>query len=393
MRESNAPLQAGEAVRLRSRVGGVELLMAELYAADLGEALAQGATLPADWYSDPAVLRLERERIFARAWQYAGRADLVAEPGAYFTTFAGHVPVVVVRDRSEALRAFVNVCRHRGHLVAEGAAQRKTLQCRYHAWTYNLDGKLRTAPRSEREPGFDRRGFSLLPVAVETWGPFVFVNPDPEAGPLEEALGGLPALVAQSGVQLERLRLRERSEWEIASNWKVAVENYLECYHCPVAHPGFSKVIDVDPDAYELRADGLVSSQFGTPRPAALADGSRAPYDPRGEISQAQYHLLWPNCTLNIEAGPGNMSIDVTRPDGPERSVGFTEYFFYEEVSAETARQVMDFANQVGREDAALVESVQQGLSSGMVPQGRLLTTSEHLIQHFQRLVYEALAA
>jgi choline monooxygenase len=360
-------------------------------ATELRESLARGATLPADWYADPAVLRLEQERIFARAWQYAGRADLVAESGDYFSCFAGHVPVVVVRDHDGGLRAFVNVCRHRGHLVADEAGHRTTLQCRYHAWTYDLDGSLRKAPRSEREPDFDPAAYSLLPVRAEAWGPLVFVNPDPGARPLAGALGDLPTLVAEGGLDLDRLRFRERVEWEIEANWKIAIENYLECYHCPVAHPGFSKVIDVDPDAYLLRADGLVSSQFGTPRASALGDGSKAPYDPRGEVERAQYHLLWPNFTLNIEAGPGNMSADVTRPAGPERSIGFTEYFFYEEVPDETAQAIMDFANQVGREDAGLVESVQRGLASGMVPQGRLLLSSEHLIQHFQRLVAEAL--
>ncbi len=119
-------------------------------AAGLREALDAGATLPADWYSDPAVLRLEEERIFGRTWQYAGRADLVAEPGSYLTSFAGRIPVVVVRDRDETLRGFVNVCRHRGHIVAEGAGRRNALQCPYHAWTYDLDGTLRAAPRSER---------------------------------------------------------------------------------------------------------------------------------------------------------------------------------------------------------------------------------------------------
>jgi phenylpropionate dioxygenase-like ring-hydroxylating dioxygenase large terminal subunit len=360
-------------------------------ATELREALARGATLPADWYSDPAVLRREQERIFARAWQYAGRVDQVAEPGDFFASFAGDIPVVVVRDHSGLLRGFVNVCRHRGHLVADGAGHRETLQCRYHAWTYDLDGSLRAAPRSEREPDFDASAYSLLPVQVETWGPLVFVNPDPGAGPLADALGELPTLVAGSGVDLGRLRFRTRSEWEIAANWKIAIENYLECYHCPVAHPGFSKVIDVDPDSYLLRHDGLVSSQFGTPRAAALADGSKAPYDARGEVARAQYHLLWPNFTLNIEAGPGNMSVDLTRPLGPDRSTGSTEYFFYEDVPAETAEQMMAFATQVGMEDMALVESVHRGLSSGMVPHGRLLLSSEHLIQHFQALVADAL--
>jgi len=359
---------------------------------ELRDALAGGATLPASWYSDAAILRREQDAIFRRTWQYAGRLDQVAEPGDWFTTVAGTIPVVVTRDRSGTVNAFVNVCRHRGHIVATGAGHRETLQCPYHAWTYGLDGALRTAPRSEREPDFDFDAFSLLPVQVDTWGPLVFVNPDLDVPGLAEALGPLPGHVEASGVDMSRLTFRERREWEISADWKVAVENYLECYHCPVAHPGFSKVIDVDPDAYLLSSDGLVASQFGTPRPAALAGDGKAPYNPSGEITQAQYHLLWPNTTINVEAGPGNLSVDATRPNGPGRSVGATDYFFYEEVSDERAREMMDFANQVGLEDIGLVEAVQRGLDTGMVPQGRLLLSSEHLIQHFQRLVFEALA-
>ena len=168
------------------------------------------------------------------------------------TTQAGHIPVVVARDDEGVLRGFVNVCRHRAHVVASGSGCRETLQCPYHAWTYGLDGSLRRAPRSERVPGFDPGAFSLLPVAVDTWGPFLFVNPDPDAAPLAEMLGELPAIVARSGLDLDTLRFHSHHEWPIEANWKVALENYLECYHCPTAHPGFSKVIDVDPDSYAL---------------------------------------------------------------------------------------------------------------------------------------------
>jgi choline monooxygenase len=358
---------------------------------DLGAALAAGATLPADWYADPAIQRLEGERIFARTWQYAGRADRVASPGDFFTCFAGQIPIVVVRDNEGVLRGFVNVCRHRGHLIAEGDGNRKALQCPYHAWTYDLDGTLRKAPRSEREPDFDTEGFSMLPVATEAWGPLVFVNPDPGAGPLADALGPLPGHVAASGLDLDRLRFRVRNDWEIGCDWKIAIENYLECYHCAVAHPGFAKVIDVAPDEYELRSEGLVSSQFGVVKEAAKGNGKA--YLAEDGALQPQYHMLFPNTTLNIDPGPGNMSVDVTRPAGPGRCAGSTEYFFYEEVSDETAVEMMAFANQVGAEDASLVASVQLGLSSGMIPHGRLLPSSEHLIQHFQRLVHEALSA
>jgi len=156
--------------------------------------LEDGWTLPATWYTDTALHERERERLFARAWTYAGPVEWVSEPGSYFAAHIGHVPVAVVRGTDGTLRGLVNVCRHRGHLVVDGNGCRETLQCPYHAWTYNLDGSLRRAPRAEREPGFSPEGLSLAPVSVGTWGPFVFVNPDPEARSLEEALGALPEL-------------------------------------------------------------------------------------------------------------------------------------------------------------------------------------------------------
>ena len=150
------------------------------------------ATLPWSWYSDPEVLRVEEDRIFRRAWQYVGHTGQVADPGTYFASRAGHVPVVVTRAADGELRAFLNVCRHRGSLIAEGEGRRSTLQCAYHAWTYALDGELRAARRAEREPGFEKDERAPAPVRVATWGPFAFVNPDLDAAPLEETLGELP---------------------------------------------------------------------------------------------------------------------------------------------------------------------------------------------------------
>src|SRR5688500_13207559 len=303
-------------------------------------------TLPFDWYSDPAVLRLERERIFRRSWQYAGRADQVSGPGSFFTCEAGDVPVVVVRDREGRLRAFVNVCRHRGSLVCEGEGRRETLQCPYHAWTYDLDGSLRAAPRSEREPGFDRAELGLVPVAVEAWGPFVFVNPDSGAAPLAETLGELPELLAGAGLELSSLRFLRRSHSEYEANWKVCCENFLECYHCQVAHPGFSKVVDVSVDAYELVESRWFSSQYGPVRPEP-----RGTFDPSGPIGRGQFHFLWPNLTINVMPGQPNLSIGPVLPAAPERTARFLDYFVGPDVAEEWIGEMLAFDEQVGAED------------------------------------------
>ena len=358
---------------------------------ELEHPLDEGWTLPAAWYADEGVYAGERADIFSRAWTYAGPAEWVAEPGSYFAAHIGHVPVAVVRGSDGVLRGLVNVCRHRGHLVVEGTGCRETLQCPYHAWTYDLDGTLRRAPRSEREPGFDPSGLSLAPVSVDAWGPFVFVNPDPEAAPLAAALGRLPEIVAESGLDIDAIRFHSHHEWPIEANWKIVMENFLECYHCPTAHPGFSKVIDVNPDSYLLQVHATFSSQIGPVRASALAGNGKTPYEPRGDVGQSQYHFLFPATTLNIAPGIPNISLERYNPDGLRRTVEVTDYYFGAEASTEEIDELMVWDNQVAEEDVSLVQSVQRGLESGAVPQGRLMGESEKLIADFQRRVYDAL--
>jgi phenylpropionate dioxygenase-like ring-hydroxylating dioxygenase large terminal subunit len=344
----------------------------------LADRLEQGWTLPAHWYGDEDVLQRERDRVFRGSWQYAGPAERVSEPGQYVTCTAGHVPIVAVRDRDGTLRGFVNVCRHRGHVVVQGEGRRATLQCPYHAWTYGLDGCLRSAPRSDRESAFDASELSLLPAQAELWGPLLFVNPDPAAAPFAETYPELGMVVERSGVDVSSLEFHTRREWETSVNWKIAVENYLECYHCPVAHRDFSRVVDVDPDRYGLQSFERFASQL-----APVQDG---------EVRQSQFHWLWPATGLNIYPGHINLGVMTWLPSSPRQTRGYTDYFFARGAPEEAARELIAFSRQVGEEDLALVESVQRGLDSGMVPHGRLLEDSEHLIQHFQRLLYDAIA-
>ena len=301
--------------------------------------------------------------------------------------WAGSLPVLVVRGGDGELRGFVNVCRHRGHVLCEADARRETIQCRYHAWTYDLDGSLRSAPRAEQEEAFERASVTLAPVSVEAWGPFVFVNPDPEARPLAESLGALPTLLAEGGVEVDALRFHSRAESEeYACNWKVCAENFLECYHCAVAHPSLAKALDVSQDAYVLEHDGPLLSQFGPPR-----DSGGGVYDAEGAIERGQFHFLFPSTVLNVMPGRQNLSIGPIVPRGPERAHRFLDYFTGEDVDDEWLRGFMELDEQVGAEDRALVESVQRGIASGALESGMLLPESERLIARFQTLVLAAL--
>ena len=325
------------------------------------------------WYYDQEVWAREQERIFACSWQYVGHTGTLARAGDFFTARCGRVPIVVTRVDDGELRAFVNVCRHRGSTVVEGAGNRKTLQCPYHAWTYGLDGRLLAAPRAD----FDVEDVALEPVRLELWGPFVFVNPDVGAEPLADWLGEVPAQVADLGLDVETLRFHHRAEWSVAANWKVVAENFLECYHCAVAHPSFSAVVDVSPDAYRLEVGALTSTQIGPAR-----DGAR----------RSQFHFVWPNTGINVFPGEPNLSIGPFVPATPERTDRFLDYFFGADVSAAWIDELLELDDAVGREDTALVERVQVGVSSGALESGRLLGDAERLVAHFQALVRDALA-
>jgi choline monooxygenase len=221
---------------------------------------------------------------------------------------------------------------------------------------------------------------------VATWGPFVFVNPDLDAEPLLDYLGDLPQLIAEGGIDLEGLQFRNRVEVEYAANWKICVENYLECYHCSVAHPSFSKAIDVAPDAYLLETRRWIASQYGEPR-----DQGGGVYDAAGEVARGQFHLLFPNTPINVMPGRPNLSIGPVIPIGPETTYRFLDYFFAPDVDEDWIDDYIDLDNQVGTEDRALVERVQQGVRSGGLDHGVLMPESERLIAYFQALVTEAL--
>jgi phenylpropionate dioxygenase-like ring-hydroxylating dioxygenase large terminal subunit len=344
-------------------------------------------TLPWAWYTDPAVFALEQERIFRRFWQYVGRTDEVAEPGSFAPTTAGRVPVVLVRDEQGELRAFLNVCRHRGSVICDSSGKRSTLQCPYHAWTYGLDGRLITAPRASREGGIETDELGLLPLRLETWGPFVFVNPDPDAPPLSEFLEDVPERIAAAGIDVDALRFLERTESELDANWKISSENFLECYHCAIAHPGFSAVVDVSPDSYLLETHRWRLTQIGPPRPDPRGD-----YDPAGEVERGQFHFIFPNTVVNVMPGRPNLSIGPIVPVSPTRTYRFLDYFVAADADDAWIRELLEFDAVVGSEDTRLIERVQRGVASGLLEEGRLLAESEQLVAHFQSLVVEALA-
>src|SRR4029453_7673085 len=200
----------------------------------------------------------------------------------------------------------------------------------------------------------------LVQLRVESWGPFLFVGGSPDAASPAEMLAA-----ARLPVALSSPVFRERIDYAVAANWKIVAENYLECYHCAVAHPGFSHLVDVDPDAYVLEGNGPVWSQYGHAR-----DGG----------GDCAFHFVWPGLKINVYPGPANLSIGPVWPESLGRTVGFLDYFFHPDVDDGWARELIEFDDQVGAEDRKLVEAVQRGVASGLLEGGRLLPESERRV-------------
>jgi len=215
-----------------------------------------------------------------------------------------------------------------------------------------------------------------------------FVNTDLDAPPLAAALGTLPDLVAEVGVDVSRLRFYKRTPYDTAANWKVIIENYLECYHCQINHPELSSVLEVGPDRYELSEAGPVLSH----RTPLKQRRRSAPYDVEGEITVGSYYVVLPSMTVDINPGRLNLSISNSFPDGPQRTHGITDSYFGSDVDPAWADDMMAFDRKVGIQDQALVEAAQVGLRNGIIDHGRLLADSEQLLLTFERHIFERCA-
>jgi choline monooxygenase len=213
---------------------------------DFDANLATAETLPAALYVDPNVLEMAEERIFARTWQLIAHAGDLARVGDFLPTTIIDEPILLTRPEEQQLCAFFNVCRHRAAQVGTSRGNRESLRCGYHGWVYGLDGQLHTAREMEATENFDKADFGLRPVRVDSLGSFVFANLDQGAAPLAEWIGQIPDEIDAAGCDLTRMRRIERREYQIECNWKVYVDNYLEGYHLPIAHPGLYRELDYD---------------------------------------------------------------------------------------------------------------------------------------------------
>ena len=343
--------------------------------------LAEASTIPASWYTDPRIAELERLNVFSRTWQLVARTDQLKQPGSFVSTQVAGEPVIVVRGNDGELRAFFNVCRHHAAaVVTQACGQALILQCPYHGWKYGLDGSLKGMPEFEGVQNFDRNQNGLVPVRVESWECFVFVNLDPGAPSLAASFGALIRRVEHLGIA--NLHYFDRRIYDIRCNWKVFVDNYLDGgYHVPYLHKGLNSVLDYKQytieceDRYCLQSSPMVASDEDAAT-AATRKGDRA-----------WYFWQYPNLMINCYEGYMDTN-NVIPVDADHCRVIFDFYFsdVSEERRAHNAQSV-EVGNRVQDEDLGICEDVQHGLKSRAYRAGRLSVRREAGEHLFHRLL------
>jgi len=366
---------------------------------DVNEQIECAHTLASKFYTDPAILDIEKTRIFLRTWQLVGTLShscgevdgikrTIADPESFFTAEVAGEPVIVVRDKQGILRAFSNVCRHRAGPIALGSGCRNVLRCQYHGWTYTLDGRLIGTPDVEGVEFFDRSTMGMVPLGLEVWEQFIFVNFDAQAEPLASYLGKIPEQAR--GFQFDGLQFAERRDYVINCNWKVYVDNYLEGYHIPVAHPGLMREIDYA--NYRIDTYRYYSQQFAPIRAMKTEENAERFYEPGSGLRQAVYFWIFPNLMVNIY--PDNVSTNLIVPISHDKTLTIFEWFFHDVADRsvqERIRRAIAFSDQVQQEDIGLCESVQRGLRSATYDRGRYSVKRENGVHHFHMLLGEFL--
>jgi len=359
----------------------------------LAEDPRRSYTLPARLYTSPETFAQEAEAVFFRSWMYAGHTEDLAEVGSYITCQILDQNIMIVRGKDRQLRAFYNVCSHRAHELVKGAGRAKVIVCPYHAWSYHIDGRLRTARGSEKVDGFNADEFCLKPVKVEEFGPLIFINLDPAAASMASQTGDMLAEIRQQIPEFDRLTRVSTQTWELKANWKVIVDNFLECYHCKNAHPAFAELVDLD--TYRSVTHGIYSTHLSK---SGRSNNKAYKFSADDASQIGAFWWLWPTFTINAAPGPANMAVFYILPLGPDRSVEVTEYFFGSKEMDADQKARLDYANNVLTiEDNNICEAVQRGLNQRGYSQGRFIVDrdrteiSEHAVHHFHTLVAQAL--
>ena len=351
-------------------------------------------TLPSRYYLDPDIYEKEKLKILYCTWQYAGHASQVANIGDYLTLKIGDENLIIIRTEDGELKGFFNVCRHRAHRLLEDKGNVKSITCPYHAWNYSIDGELRYAKNSDKMKDFNSSDYCLASFQVTDMCNFIFINLDHNAPPLDRQAGGFIKDLQERVPFLDRLKpLPDDNERPsvINANWKIVIDNYLECYHCTKAHPAFVNMIDMD--HYRTEVYDIWSRQYA---PKSRPDNRAYKFDKSAKIQDMCFWFLWPNTALGYVPGVEALFFSSIRPDSIDKTTRFGHWLVTEDTILPDGFN--EYMNMVlFSEDISLCESVQQGIRSLSYSNGPLMINPKHsgiseiAVQHFHGLIKKTL--
>ncbi len=360
----------------------------------------EALTLPARFYVDPEHYQTEIEHFFGRRWFYAGRADQIPQRGQYFLCEIGKESLIVVRDDQNQIQAFFNVCRHRGTRLcqdSEGAVS-GSIQCPYHAWTYDLSGRLIGAPHMDDVPGFRKGDWPLKAVSVDFWDGHIFLNLNLKENPLpiSDQLGDLPERFRPWGMQ--DLRLGHRIRYEVAANWKLIVQNYSECLHCPVIHPALNRLShylsgENEPAGPARCLGGAMTLKEGV-KTMTLDGQTQRPYLPGLDAEnrrKVHYWAILPNLLLSLH--PDYMMTHTLWPRAVDRTEIVCDWHFHPEALTRPdfdPADAVEFWDLTNRQDWQVSEWSQLGIQSRAYSPGPY-SNREDLLHAFDRLILREL--
>ncbi|MHB1613066.1 MAG: aromatic ring-hydroxylating oxygenase subunit alpha [Actinomycetes bacterium] len=361
-------------------------------------------TLPGRTYVDPEVFGLEQERIFERSWSAVARCDELADPGSYATAMVGRESVLVVRGRDGALRAFLNICRHRGaRLCTDRSGQvSRNLQCSYHAWTYGLEGRLVAAPNLTSMTDIDRDEYGLLPVALREWLGYAWVCVADSPPSFEQTVTGaaterLGDPTAIDHWEVDTLRVGRRIVYDVAANWKLIVENFMECYHCATIHPELTDVLPEFADGYAAQSYVGHGAQFAENVQGFTVDGREGLETLPGidEARDRRYFAITVKPSVFINLVPDHVIFHRMYPQAADRTVVVCDWLYTTSTVA-SGRDVsasVELFHRVNEQDFAACERCQPEMSSRAYAQGGVLVPSEHHISDFHTWVQDRFLA
>jgi Rieske 2Fe-2S family protein len=360
------------------------------------------STLPGDYYTDPEIFALEQERIFESMWFCVARSSELDKPGAFRTVDVGRESILVTRARDNSIRAFFNVCRHRGAKLCteESGEVKRAFQCPYHAWTYDLQGKLVAAPNLTKMPDIGRTEYGLVNVHVREWLGYVWVclaeePPSFEEQTLGEVITRLGDVESIERYDIAELEVGRRIVYDVKANWKLIIENFMECYHCATIHPELTEVLPEFADGYAAQYFVGHGAEFGEGIQGFTVDGSEG-VDRIPTVSEDQdrrYYAITIKPQVFINLVPDHVIFHRMYPVAADRTIVECDWLYLKDVvaSGKDVSRSVELFDRVNRQDFDACERCQPAMSSRLYAKGGVLVPSEHHIGAFHDWIHDRL--